>query len=115
MKKEKKDPAGDTARERYLKAKQLAQEAFLEWVDADEVPPLSTTNQIGVFMHCGLCGEELKAGKAPGESPRSYSRYSVGSTRRGLQVWCNRHNCNVCNIDFEGAKHPANLTRGDVT
>jgi hypothetical protein len=69
------------------------------------------------YLHCGLCiaewNEKNKIGAvgSPVESPASYARLSVGWTDIGLQVWCNRHNCNVINVDFQGTKHPANTSR----
>ena len=69
------------------------------------------TEKIVQYIHCGLCVQEWKDGKAAGESPQSYARFSVGWTTLGFQVWCNRHNANVLHVDFEGAKHPANTTR----
>jgi hypothetical protein len=60
-------------------------------------------SQIEAFMHCSKCMAELPAF----ESPMSYQRIQVGWTARGLQVWCVRHDCNVCHIDFEGAQHRA--------
>jgi hypothetical protein len=71
----------------------------------------SNENEIGAFLHCALCIEEFKAGKARGESPRSYARLEAGWTRRGLQVWCVRHEANVLHVDFEGQQHRANTTR----
>jgi len=68
-------------------------------------------NAIEAFAHCSLCIAEVYGGEAPGQSPESYARLSVGSTPRGLQVWCVRHDANVINIDFEGHRHPANTTR----
>lgn len=69
--------------------------------------PVPNTKEIVGFMHCGLCLEEV-----PGnESPESYARLSVGWTKLGFQVWCVRHDCNVCHVDFEGNKHPANDSR----
>lgn len=72
---------------------------------------LTNKNAITSFMHCGLCVKEWNDGKAPGESPASYSRLSVGWTKEGLQVWCNRHEANVVHVDFQGQQHPANTTR----
>ena len=34
----------------------------------------------------------------------------VGFTPVGIQVWCNRHQCNVVHIDFEGRSLPNNTT-----
>ena len=36
------------------------------------------------------------------ESLQEYSKLDVGFTNIGLQVWCRRHEINVCHIDFEG-------------
>ena len=69
------------------------------------------TLEIGQFIHCGLCIEEWDTGKAVGESPQSYARFSVGWTKLGFQVWCNRHEANVLHVDFEGVQHRANTTR----
>jgi hypothetical protein len=74
-------------------------------------PPIDSTNQILTYIHCALCVADIQEGRAPYDSPLTYSRYSVGWTPRGLQVWCNRHDCNVANVDFEGAQHPAITTR----
>ena len=64
-------------------------------------------NHITMFMHCGMCVEE----KPGSESPENWARLSVGWTKRGIQVWCVRHNCNVLHVDFEGAQHPVNTRR----
>ena len=37
-----------------------------------------------------------------------YSRYDVGFTMAGLQVWCRRHEINIVHIDFEDYVHPYN-------
>lgn len=63
---------------------------------------------IGAYMHCGKCLEELPSGI----SPQEWASLSVGWTPLGLQVWCNRHECNVLHVDFEGHQHPADTTRG---
>jgi hypothetical protein len=39
-----------------------------------------------------------------GESPASWARLSVGFSKEGMQVWCERHNMNVIHIDFLGQK-----------
>ena len=72
----------------------------------------SNENEIQGFMHCQLCLAEVM--KSQGRaSPRDYARISVGYTSLGWQVWCNRHDCNIVHISFEGCTHPANLTRKD--
>ena len=61
---------------------------------------------IGAYMHCRRCLSERPAG----ESPNSYARLAVGMTKEGLQIWCNRHECNVMHVHFQGIRHPANMT-----
>lgn len=68
------------------------------------------TLEIGAYMHCGKCIDEYKRLTPAGESPATFSRLSVGWTRQGLQVWCQRHDCNVLHVDFQGQQHPANTT-----
>ena len=77
---------------------------------------IPNTNEIGSFIHCGLCIEEFQAGASSrddggSEAPRDYARLEIGWTKEGLQVWCMRHECNVVHIDFEGQRHPSNDTR----
>lgn len=69
----------------------------------------SSRNEIGMYFHCKRCLEELPRG----QSPVSYARYSVGFTPVGLQIWCERHDINICHIDFEGQRHPANRGSDD--
>ena len=79
---------------------------------------IPVTNEIGQYLHCKLCFQELQAiVQRTGQptSPKTYSRYSVGWTPLGLQVWCNRHEVNVAHIWFEGQQHPANLDRAEST
>ena len=70
---------------------------------------LSNLNKIDSYLHCKRCVDEV--GHIEGESPESYSNYSVGWTEIGLQVWCDRHECNIINLDFEGHQHPSNTSR----
>lgn len=74
---------------------------------------LSNNNQIEMYLHCSLCLQEWEADPKIKTvmSPAEYARTQSGWTKQGLQVWCNRHECNVVHIDFEGQKHPANVTR----
>lgn len=68
--------------------------------------PISNELEIAQFFHCSYCAKSVP----PGESLQSFSQLSVGWTHVGLQVWCDRHNANVIHIDFQGQKHPGNLT-----
>lgn len=70
---------------------------------------LTADNNILMFLHCGKCLNELP----DGVSPKEFSQIQVGWSKEGVQVWCNRHECNVVHIDFEGQKHPANLSASD--
>ena len=68
-------------------------------------------NNIETFLHCESCYLELKnakteedfslIGAVAGESFMSYSRFEVGWTKQGFQVWCTRHSTNVIHIDFD--------------
>jgi hypothetical protein len=74
---------------------------------------LSAQNKILMFLQCAQCVEDIKAGRAKGESPRSYGRLEAGWTQEGLQIRCVRHGLNVVHIDFEGHKHAANVNGGE--
>ena len=65
----------------------------------DDLP----SNEIVLFMHCGMCLED----KPDDVSPRVWAQLEIGWTDKGFQVWCKRHECNVIHMDFEGQKHPA--------
>lgn len=74
-----------------------------------EPEPIPNTHQIGAFLHCRMCLEEVMDGRAGTTSPKDYARLEVGYTTRGIQVWCVRHDCNVVHIDFQGkSPFPAN-------
>lgn len=66
-------------------------------------PPPGNARAIELFFHCALCADN-----ASGPMP---SDIECGWTLLGFQVWCRRHDCNIIHVDFEGRKHPANLTR----
>ncbi len=71
----------------------------------------SAKMNITAFMHCGKCLKQLPKGV----SPSDYADLEVGWTKEGFQVWCKRHQCNVCHVDFQGSKHPANIGAHDDT
>ena len=68
---------------------------------------IKTPNEIIQYAHCGQCIQDLEGACI---SPREYADLSIGFTGIGLQIWCNRHDCNVVHIDFEGAMHPADTS-----
>ena len=74
---------------------------------------IANTNEILQYIHCGLCLKDFKK-EGHGQSPKSFSKLSIGFTPIGLQVWCDRHDCNVAHIDFKGAQHRANTIRKDM-
>lgn len=67
---------------------------------------IPNTNCISFFFHCANCMKD----KPADVSPREWAQLEIGFTPLGLQVWCKRCECNVCHVDFEGHKHPANKT-----
>lgn len=71
---------------------------------------ISSDNCVQLFFHCRECIEELP----PGQSPAEWARISAGFTEIGLQVWCNRHDCNIVHIDFQNMQHPANKRRTET-
>lgn len=69
---------------------------------------IPSENCIKLFFHCRLCIESIPVGMTPAQR----SNLSAGFSELGLQVWCERHDCNVVHIDFQGVQHPANMSRG---
>ena len=68
---------------------------------------MCTPNEIiGSYLHCLFCIRELSqfGGSVRNESPESYARLSIGTTKLGFQVWCVRHDVNVAHIDLMGNK-----------
>lgn len=68
---------------------------------------ISAKNSIVMFWHCSNCLPDRPEDK----SPREWASLEVGFSKLGIQVWCKRCEMNVCHIDFEGQKHPANTGR----
>ena len=70
---------------------------------------MAVPNEIITYLHCAQCVESYrKDPEGIGHvSPAEYARLSVGWTQQGLQIWCWRHQINVCHIDFESHRHPA--------
>jgi hypothetical protein len=91
-----------------------ALQVFQARVLRDDLDGPGNDNEIVQFFHCGECLRELKA-QQYSVSPESYSRLSVGFTRKGIQVWCHRHDINVMHMDLEAVQHPANMTAKTAT
>lgn len=73
----------------------------------DDAP--ESSKEISAFIHCKQCLEEVKAADWK-FSPAEHARFEIGWSARGMQVWCRRHDINVIHVDFEGRRHPANVT-----
>lgn len=58
---------------------------------------------------CAKCEAEVRSGAAGAVSMREYGRLEAGFTARGLQIWCKRHDVNVCHVDFEGRQLEADM------
>ena len=58
----------------------------------------SNSPEIKAYLHCKLCMGEIPDTTCPAD----WARLNVGWTKKGLQVWCERHNENVINLDFLG-------------
>ena len=57
-------------------------------------------NEIEAYIHCGECLKELPQD----QSPMEFARTQTGWTEKGLQIWCNRHDLNIADLDFLGQK-----------
>ena len=53
---------------------------------------------------CNKCVEELSNESNPEINLKNYSKFEVGFTSSGLQIWCIRHNINICHVNFGGKK-----------
>jgi hypothetical protein len=58
---------------------------------------------------CAKCEAEQLEGRSDAASLRDYGALEAGFTARGLQIWCRRHDLNVCHIDFEGRRLEADF------
>jgi hypothetical protein len=53
-------------------------------------------NGIVAYFYCKKCQEEMPSVT----STKDWSRLSVGWTKAGIQVWCDRHDCDIMSLDF---------------
>jgi len=102
-----------------LSAASAVRDKLRGWPPLERGEP-SAALSIGPYLQCKLCLEEVSEivqRTKQSQSPALYTRFDVGFTPIGLQVWCRRHEINVVHIDFEGIVHPANLkpAPGDLT
>jgi|GEM_PF-2442127 len=59
------------------------------------MPPVE---RIHSYVECRRCAGEASAHR---QSPRKYSRFRIGLTRDGIQVWCSRHEMEVAHFTPE--------------
>ena len=57
-------------------------------------------NHIKEPIICAACLDEFGKGLSDAANLRDYVRIDVGFTDEGLQIWCQRHDRNICVIDF---------------
>lgn len=80
---------------------------------------MTETHQLNIvaYVNCSRCIAEWKEDPNLNKAMalRNYARFSCGATARGFQVWCNRHECNVIHINFQGMQHPADISRSLTT
>ena len=58
---------------------------------------------------CAKCSEEFVGGLTDAKSLQEYTKLDVGFTDRGFQIWCRRHELNVCHLNFVGFKPEADF------
>jgi hypothetical protein len=66
-------------------------------------------NRIERPVVCAKCEAEVRSGAAGAVSLREYGRLEAGFTALGVQIWCRRHDVNVCHIDFGGRRLEADM------
>lgn len=66
-------------------------------------------NQITQPVVCSKCHDEFMAGQTDSASLQDYTKLDAGFSERGLQIWCRRHELNVCHVDFAGHKLEADF------
>ena len=66
-------------------------------------------NHIKEPIICAACFEEFGRGQSDAPSLRAFLRIDVGFTDQGLQIWCQRHDRNICVIDFDGMRPEADF------
>ena len=66
-------------------------------------------NSITEPLVCAECHATFSRGETDSPSLQAYSQLDVGFTDRGIQIWCRRHQLNVCHVDFDGAVLDADM------
>ncbi len=76
----------------------------------------TNANSMTAYIHCKLCLKEIADGVPDtdaddGISPRDYQMLEAGWTDDGVQVWCRRHDVNVCHVMVKDGKIEIDGTR----
>jgi len=66
-------------------------------------------NNIKEPIVCSACLDEFAKGQTDAKTIGSYLRMDIGFTQRGIQVWCQRHDANIVEIDFAGFQPEADF------
>lgn len=66
-------------------------------------------NHIKEPIVCARCLDDFSNGGSDAASLRDFMRIDVGFTETGLQIWCQRHEANICVIDFDGHQPDADF------
>ena len=53
---------------------------------------------------CAKCESEFRVDKRNHLSLQDYVKIDVGFTKIGIQIWCQRHDINICHVDFDNNK-----------
>lgn len=56
--------------------------------------------QIKKPIVCVKCSEEYLKGQTDARTLQDYSKFDVGFTDYGLQIFCQRHKTNICHLKF---------------
>ena len=56
---------------------------------------------INSHIVCNECIKELSTLSSSDINLKNFVKFEVGFTNLGIQIWCIRHNINVCHIDFD--------------
>ena len=66
-------------------------------------------NNIKQPIICADCEKEFVNKRAPKGSLQDFTKVDVGLTDFGVQIWCQRHQQNICHFDFEGVQIKADF------
>tara|TARA_A100001011_G_C13819160_1_gene638139 strand:+ start:186 stop:431 length:246 start_codon:yes stop_codon:yes gene_type:complete len=58
---------------------------------------------------CNKCIEELSTISSTDINLKNFVKFEVGFTSFGIQIWCIRHDINVCHINFDGNQFSADF------